>query len=128
MLECTDKEKIQSVSNHHIEDYHFGEITIDGKKYRKDLVVLPDRIIDNWWRDRGHLLEIKDLDPVMQDKPEVLVIGQGAYSRLRVPDEIRSSLEHLGIELYTLPTPEACEKYNQLSQKRPTAAALHLTC
>jgi hypothetical protein len=116
------------VSSHHIENYKFGEITISGKKYHKDVIILPEHIIDNWRRDRGHYLQIIDLDAVLQEQPQVLVIGQGAYSRMLVPNEIHKELEELGIQVFSLPTGEACEKFNQINPEKIKAAALHLTC
>lgn len=113
---------------HHIENYQFGEVTIDGKRYHKDVIILPEQIIDNWRRGRGHYLQIKDLDAVLQERPQVLVIGQGAYSRMIVPNELLNELRGLGIELFSLPTREACEKFNQINPDKTTAAALHLTC
>ena len=36
-----------------IESYEFGRMAIDGKAYTKDLILLPDRILDGWWRQEG---------------------------------------------------------------------------
>lgn len=116
------------MKDHFIENYRFGEITIDGNKYHDDVIILPDRILDSWWRDRGHFLQLGDLDAVLQAQPEALVIGQGANSRMQVPDEILKEIQQRGIEVYSLPTHEACDKYNQLNEEKNTAAAFHLTC
>ena len=58
----------------------------------------------------------------------MLVVGQGAYGRMRVPAETRQALQAAGIELIAQPTEQACQTYNRLRQKRAVAAALHLTC
>lgn len=113
---------------HQIENYKFGEITINGKKYHKDVIILPEYIVDNWRRDKGHSLQVSDLKAVFQEQPQVLVIGQGAYSRMLVPDEIYKKFELLGIEVISLPTAEACKKFNHISNEKTKAAALHLTC
>ena len=34
-----------------IESYSFGEVVIDGKRYRSDVIVFPDRVKPNWWRE-----------------------------------------------------------------------------
>ena len=111
-----------------IGDYRFGQIIIGGQSYNKDVIILPTRVISNWWRKSGHILHIDDLKPVLEVKPELLVVGQGSFSRMKIPKETRQALETAGIELLALSTSEACQRYNELSQKQVVAAALHLTC
>lgn len=116
------------MSTPHIDSYNFGKIVIDGQAHSKDVILLPDRVIPNWWRIEGHKLSMSDLGDVMAAKPQGLIIGQGAFSRMQVPHQIESELRIRGIELIVLPTSEACQKYNQLSRDGKFAAALHLTC
>ncbi len=33
-----------------ISDYSFGNITINGETYTKDVIIYPDRIFSLWWR------------------------------------------------------------------------------
>jgi len=112
----------------HIDSYQFGNIVIDGRSHSKDVILLPNRVISNWWRDEGHSLSINDLADVLSEKPHGLIVGQGAYSRMQVPDELEAALKIEGIDLISLPTSEACQEYNRLSQEGKYAAALHLTC
>lgn len=112
----------------HIDTYRFGLIVVDGQTYRKDLILLPEGVTPNWWRDSGHNLAIDDLGAVLEALPEVLVVGQGSMSRMKVPPETRRAIKDVGIELVVLPTSEACQRYNELSHQCRTAAALHLTC
>lgn len=111
-----------------IEDYRFGTIVVDGQAYGQDLIILPNRILSGWWRHEGHRLGVHDLDAILQAQPEVLVVGQGAYSRMSVTGGAKSALEEAGIELVAQPTKEAVRTYNQLCEERRAAAALHLTC
>lgn len=111
-----------------IEDYGFGHIVVDGQTYDKDLIILPDRIISGWWREKGHKLRAADLDAVLEAKPDVLVVGRGAYGRMSISNKAERALEQAGIELIARPTKEAIRTYNQLRQERRAAAALHLTC
>ena len=60
--------------------------------------------------------------------PDTLIVGQGAYRRMRVPDETARVVQSAGIELIVLPTPAAVEQYNARPASRRVAAALHLTC
>jgi hypothetical protein len=111
-----------------IDSYHFGTITVDGKRYMHDLIIYPDRVGDKWWREEGHSLSPTDVWEVLQSLPEVLVIGQGSVGRMDVPDETLERLRQAGIEVIAEPTGRACETYNQLRDKRRVVAALHLTC
>lgn len=116
------------MSTPHIDSYNFGKIVIDGQSHSKDVILLPDRVIPNWWRNEGHRLSFSDLGDVIAAKPQGLIVGQGAYSRMQVPDDLGTELQVEGIELIALPTSEACQKFNQLSRQGKFAAALHLTC
>ena len=111
-----------------IDSYRFGRIVIDNQPYTQDVIILPDRVIPNWWRREGHSLYAADLEDVLAAEPDLLVVGQGAYGRMGVSDEARQTLEQAGIELVAEPTGQACETYNQLRDGKAVAAALHLTC
>jgi hypothetical protein len=83
------------------------------------LIVLPDRVVTNWWRREGHSLVLDDLEGVLDALPERLIVGIGAYGRLH-PDPAAISEE-------CLRTDEAVRRYGECDERR-TAAALHLTC
>jgi hypothetical protein len=111
-----------------IDRYAFGRITVDGKDYRADLILLPDRVLDSWWRKEGHNLCLEDLDEALAAKPEVLVIGQGHPGLMQVSEALVEELKRRGIEVLAEPTVKAVRSYNELEGKRRVVAALHLTC
>ncbi|MFB0546967.1 MAG: Mth938-like domain-containing protein [Anaerolineae bacterium] len=111
-----------------IDSYEFGHIVIDGRSYTADVIILPDRVIGNWWRNEGHELCPADLWEVVQAEPELLIVGTGYSGRMEAPSETRDYLEGKGIDLRVERTAEACRVYNRLCGSRKTAAALHLTC
>jgi len=111
-----------------IDSYHFGTIVVNDKNYTSDVIVFPDRVNAGWWRKSGHELCLDDLTEVMAEKPEVLVVGTGAFGLVKVLPEVPPSLEAQGIKLIAQPTDEACQTYNQLCQSQNVVAALHLTC
>lgn len=110
-----------------IESYEFGRIVVNGREERRDLIILPSRIVPNWWRREGHSLVVEDLDAVIEELPERLIVGTGASAQMRPDPSAIRSLEDRGITVEQLPTNEAVERYRQLDPAR-TAAALHLTC
>jgi hypothetical protein len=110
-----------------IDAYRFGSIVVDGEEQTRDVILLPDRIVTNWWRADGHELVLADLDDVLEELPRHLVVGTGAYGQLRPDPETLEQLRQRGIEVEALPTGEAVRRYGELDPRR-TAAALHLTC
>jgi hypothetical protein len=111
-----------------IESYEFGRMVIDGKAYTKDLILLPGRILDGWWRQEGHVLHSTDLEVVIQAELDLLIVGQGADGRMRVADDARQALERAGIAFVASPTPQAVQRCNAASPDKVIAAAFHLTC
>jgi hypothetical protein len=83
--------------------------------------------VTNWWRASGHRLVLADLDDVLEELPERLLVGTGAYGQLLPDTEAVDQLRRRGVEVEALPTAEAVRRYGELDPRR-TAAALHLTC
>jgi hypothetical protein len=79
-----------------IESYGFGRVTIDGREETRDVIVLPDHVVRRWWRQDGHRLVLEDLVEVLDELPERLLIGTGAYRQMR-PDP--GTLEALSADL-----------------------------
>lgn len=110
-----------------IEGYSFGRVVVDGEEETRDVIVLPDRVVTNWWRADGHRLVLADLDDVLEELPGHLLVGTGAYGQMRPDSETIEQLRERGVEVEALPTGDAVRRYRELDPRR-TAAALHLTC
>ena len=110
-----------------VEGYRFGRVLVDGKEQTKDVIVLPERVLSNWWRKDGHGLVLADLDEVLEELPPHLIVGTGAYGQLRPDPRSLDELRDRGVEVEALPTADAVRRYSELDSSR-TAAALHLTC
>lgn len=112
-----------------IENYAFGSMTVGGEAYRNDLIVFPEKVRPEWWRKSGHSLAVEDLKEVIDYKPEVLVVGKGAYGAMNVPEPTRGALKKHNIALIDKNTDEACKVFNGLAGKgKKTVGAFHLTC
>jgi hypothetical protein len=110
-----------------ISDYEFGHVVVDGEEHSRDVIVLPSRVVPDWWRQDGHSLMLDDLGDVLDELPERLIVGCGAHGRLRPNPSVLEALAERGIEVEAVPTDEAVRRYGQSDPAR-TAAALHLTC
>jgi hypothetical protein len=110
-----------------VESYGFGHVTVDGEEHTRDVIVLPGRVVGNWWRRDGHSLVLEDLEAVLDELPERLILGTGAYGRLHPDRDAIEALRGRGVEVEVLPTEDAVRRYGALNPAR-TAAALHLTC
>jgi hypothetical protein len=106
--------------------YEFGRIVVDGREETKDLI-LPDRVVRNWWRRNGHELVLDDLAEVLDEPLSHLVIGTGADGRMRPDPDTTQQLHEHGMTVETLPTSRAVRRFGELDPAR-AAAALHLTC
>ena len=111
-----------------IDSYSFGQIVIGGKRYTNDVIIFPNRVKDNWWRKMGHRLSIEDLNEVIQEKPEILVVGTGYFGSMKVLTDVEEYLKGKEIKLITQPTKDACNTFNLLKSNKKVVAALHLTC
>jgi hypothetical protein len=112
-----------------VRSYSFGTVTIDERTYRSDVIIYRDRVDANWWRAEGHVLAFADLAGPVAARPDLLVVGSGAFGVMQVPEETRRSLEERGIGLVVERTAKAVEVYNEhRKQGRHVIAALHLTC
>jgi hypothetical protein len=110
----------------------FGEIEIDGRRFRHDVVVDGEHVRkrrkgpSKVYRERyGHT-------PLSSDEAipwsvARLVIGTGASGQLPVMDEVYAEAERRGVEIVAVPTTEACELLKRDGEPT-TAAILHVTC
>lgn len=110
-----------------IDEYEFGRIVVDGEEERRDLIILPDRLVRNWWRKDGHSLVLEDLEAVLGDLPDHMVVGTGAAGQMLPDPEAIRDLEERGVKVELMRTPDAVRRYGELDPAT-TAAALHLTC
>ena len=112
-----------------IDSYSFGSMTVDGKVYEADLIVFPDRVEPNWWRKQGHSLAVEDLGGIINFKPEILIIGKGAYGYMEIPPATKKTLKEKNIELIEENTEQAWRLFNeQIKKGRKAVGAFHLTC
>jgi hypothetical protein len=112
-----------------IESYSFGVMKVDGKEYRQDLIVFPDKVRPNWWRKQGHSLAVEDVRDVIEFKPELLIVGTGDSGMMDIPATTEKALQDAGIEVIAKNTAQAYSMFNeQIKKGKNVVGAFHLTC
>ncbi len=113
-----------------IKSYSFGRMQIDQKTYTNDLIIFPTgHIQDSWWRKDGHRLSVKDIEPVLSKKPDLIITGTGSNDRMIPAPEMKTFLSGRGIEFFALPTARAADLYNEKKDAGiRVCACFHLTC
>jgi len=111
-----------------IEFYEFGRIKIDGKYYDRDVAIFPDKIFSPWTRKTSHYLSLEDLEQFPDLSAEAVIIGTGYSGFVRIDPAVEEFFKNKNIELIVEKTMDACNTFNNLSQKKKTIAIFHLTC
>src|ERR687888_1834914 len=92
-----DKSKDSTMAR--LDGYRFGRVLLDGDEQTRDVIVLPDRVVPNWWRKDGHALVLDDLDDVVAELPSHLLVGTGANGQLKPDSDAVEQLRERGIEV-----------------------------
>jgi hypothetical protein len=112
-----------------ITEFSFGKIVVNGKTYTNDIKIVNGQVISEWWRKRGHRVEVEDITDVLEAEPEVVVIGKGSPGLLKSTASLRDYLAANHIELIEKKTSKAVDVFNGLLlQDRKVAAGFHISC
>lgn len=111
-----------------ITKYSFGEMVVNKKTYKSDIIIFPEKVISSWWRKEGHSLHKDDISEVLEYNPEIIIIGCGASGVMVVPKKLIEELNSRGIQVIVEKTTEAYKKFNELVKKKRVVGCFHLTC
>ena len=116
-----------------VDSFSFGSITVDGKKYRRDLFLLPDGKVKQrkggFWIFGSHDIKKREIEELGRASAELIIVGIGTNSQARLSGEAKSYAEQAKLELHILPSSEAVSNFNELLEQGKKAAALiHITC
>jgi len=116
-----------------IDNLTFGSITVDGVKHERDLFIFPDGIIRE--REGGlgvfgsHNVTRAEIEAVASAKPDVLIVGAGAFSAVTLTLEALDFIRQRAIKLEVLNSFEAVKRFNKLTAEgKSPAAMIHITC
>jgi hypothetical protein len=110
----------------------FGQLEIEGRDYRRDVVIEGGQIRK---RDKGpsKALPNRSRHTPLSAAEEIpwggkrLIIGTGAKGQLPIAPELREEAARRGIVVEALPTSEACRLLADL-EPADVYAILHVTC
>ena len=112
-----------------ITDFSFGKIVVNGKTYTDDIKIVRGQVISDWWRKRGHRVDVEDIADILESEPDTVVIGKGSPGLMKTSNHLRESLVTNNIVLIEKKTPKAIEVFNKLFQEgRKVAAGFHISC
>ena len=107
-----------------IRSYEPGVVRIRDRTYQRSLIVLPDRLIEDW--GPTHVTELRNshLAPIIEATPEVLILGTGELQSFPDPASL-SLLVDMNIGFEVMDNAAACRTFNiLLAEQRRTALAL----
>jgi hypothetical protein len=110
--------------------FSFGKLSVDGEKYKKDLVIDRGEVRKRKKRRSKKYRQLYGHTPLSLDenipwKCKRLVVGTGGGA-LPIMDDVRREAKRRHVELIAVPTKKALELLTRAPAK--TNAVLHLTC
>ena len=131
-----------------IEEYRFGHIIINGKSYTHDVEVrwLPEESprtglaeqteVLKWWRKQSHVFDVEDVKRAVEQNPDTIVLGIGAYGGAKVTEAAQGFIKEKGIGLIIDKTEQAVKTFNIICEKskeeegrqEKVIGLFHLTC
>ena len=119
-----------------IEEYRFGSIVIDGQTYNYDVEVRWTGEILLWQRKKGHIIDVEDVKRVIEQNPELIIIGTGESGIAEVTETAKETIKSKGIELIIDLTEQATKTFNIINEEseeeegrqKKIIGLFHLTC
>jgi len=107
-----------------IRSYAAGIITVNDTSYSHSIILSPNELIDHWAPQNIKQLTPNDFEQIIQQNPEVVLIGTGEKQHFPAPIILSLLMEkNIGFEI--MDTNAACRTFNLLaSEDRRVIAAL----
>jgi hypothetical protein len=112
---------------YYIESYEFGLIKVNQQIYKSDIIITPNRIIEDWWRKESHNLSSEDLTDIDWDDVSSVFIGTGFNGKMKADKSLISFLEEREMPIVIKPTPISVKEFNRnICNKK--LGIFHITC
>ncbi|MBT8430478.1 MAG: Mth938-like domain-containing protein [Gammaproteobacteria bacterium] len=109
-----------------IKAYEPGRVQIRDRHFSTSLIVLRDQLLADWQARSALALRAADLEPVLDKRPEVLILGTGETQVFPDPATFATLMDS-GIGFEVMDNAAACRTYNVLvAEDRRAALALIL--
>ena len=106
--------------------YDERSVVVTGITYTRSLIVCPARVVSDWTHPAVGQLDVADVQPALDLKPELIVLGTGR-SHAFPSTALLAAMAALGVGFEAMATRAACRTYNVLAQEgRNVVAALIL--
>jgi hypothetical protein len=116
-----------------IDKTKFGSITINGEKYKFDVLIRLDgkvrkrkKKLSKEVYGTSHVLSIQEAKHVYEAGAERMIFGTGQFGRARLSDEADQFFNSKGCRVDLLPTPKAIKAWNKADG--PSIGLFHVTC
>ena len=118
--------EVNQYSGQVIQAYDEGQITVSGRVFTNNLIVMADRTVERWTEQSAECLDQTAIDVLAALEVQVVILGTGNRQIFPHPS-LLATLTEKGIGVEVMTTAAACRTYNiLLSEERPVAAALLL--
>ena len=113
------RDPVLAVTVRHVEP---GRIGIGERYFDRTVAVTVDEVLDDWISPGIDELDVANLQPLLDQQPDVVVVGTG-WSPALPPRELTFAMARLGIGFEVMDTPAACRTFNILASegRRPAA-------
>ncbi len=112
-----------------IEQYSFGNIVVNSARYTHDMKIIQGKVVPDWWRKRGHSVDVDDIQDILKSGPDIVVLGKGSPGMMNSTRALREFLKDRNIKLIEEKTTKAVKTFNRLLKEgQNIAAGFHLSC
>ena len=116
-----------------IDELTFGSIIVEGKKYRRDILIFADGTVKKrkggFFMFGSHKIKKQELEELSQGQPETIIVGTGTNGAANIAPDAQSWAKGKDPSLLVQPSYDAVASLNELiEQKKKVAALIHITC
>jgi hypothetical protein len=116
-----------------VENFSFGSIVIGGRKYGRDILMLPDGVVKQrkggFWKFGSHVFKKEEIDELIIANPDVVVLGTGTNAKAKLASDAELLIKEANVELMAVPSREAVDKLNRFVEEgKRVSALIHITC
>jgi hypothetical protein len=116
-----------------IDKTKFGSITIQGKKFEKDVLVRLNGKVEKRKKKlsreifgTSHIISLPEAQYVYEESAEKIIIGTGQSGMVKLSDEAAEFFQQKECRAVLFPTPEAIQVWNEAKGK--CLGLFHITC